>query len=152
MKRNLWPYALIAWFVLFIGGLATWASFAIRHEDQLVGPDYYEREIKYQSQMERIERAASLGARVELDCRGERKTLLVSLPVNAVSGKTPGRIQLYRPSDAKLDRETPLAPGAGGSQSVDVSGLRSGLWRVRLSWTAGGGEYFFEKQVVIPGP
>lgn len=65
-----------------------------------------------------------------------------SIPVN-------GGVQLYRPSAAGMDQRFKLTLNSQGMQSLDVSALRSGLWKVRVSWTVDGQEYFLEKNVVL---
>jgi hypothetical protein len=37
--RNLWPYGIIAAFLLFAGGLATTVTIAITHPEDLPAPD-----------------------------------------------------------------------------------------------------------------
>jgi hypothetical protein len=58
-------------------------------------------------------------------------------------------IEFYRPSSPALDRAFPLAPGADASQAVDVSKLATGLWVVRVKWSAGGQDYFLEQKITL---
>ncbi|MGZ8939585.1 MAG: FixH family protein, partial [Limisphaerales bacterium] len=80
MKRNYWPHAIIAYFVIFITGVATWVTFAMRHNDQLVRTDYYEHEIKYQNQIDRLARTAAGVAVIQYD--RNIQAILVGLPTN----------------------------------------------------------------------
>lgn len=146
MRRNPWPYAIIAYFVVFIAGIATFIAFAMRNDLELVRPDYYEHEIKYQAQIDRMERTSAIQGELGLNYDPTGKTVSLTLPAAAA-----GEVHLYRPSDAKLDRRVKLELDSAGRQKLDVSGLRVGLWRMRVSWTAGGSEYYFEKPLVIEG-
>src|SRR5688572_10145882 len=118
MKRNYWPYAIIGYFVIFITGVVTWVSFAMRHDDQLVRPDYYEHEIKYQNQIDRLARTTPGQASVTYEPRTQ--TVSVQLPSHLKPHEVQGSIHLYRPSDARLDQKFPLALTEAGTQKLDV--------------------------------
>ena len=70
-------------------------------------------------------------------------------PAPQLAEKLSGSIEFYRPSAAELDREYPLAPGADGTQSLDVSQLAAGPWQVRVKWSAGGQDYFLEQKITL---
>ena len=70
-------------------------------------------------------------------------------PASGTGAPLTGSIQLYRPSAAEQDRKLALALDAAGTQSVDTLGLSDGLWRIRISWTANGADYFADEKVVI---
>ena len=60
-----------------------------------------------------------------------------------------GRIELYRPSAAGMDRAVKLEPDANGVQRLDATGLAPGLWKVRVSWTLENQDYFLDQKVVV---
>jgi nitrogen fixation protein FixH len=142
MKRNPWPYAIIAYFIVFMGAIVLWISYAVRNDQQLVRKDYYEQELKFQTDIEGQSRAANVNISVNYD--STKQTVTVALPAPAASGS----IYFYRPSDAKLDREITLAL-TNGSQSIDVGAFESGLWKIRVQWIAEGAEYRHNSTVVL---
>jgi len=144
-KRNLWPYGIIATFVLFFAGMATVVIIASTHRESLVRSDYYEQELKFQAQIDGSSRAQKAGASVELN----DGKLVVSVPASQLVQKLSGTIELYRPSSPNLDREIALAPSADGTQALDVSQMVSGLWQVRVKWNAGGEDFFLEQKIKI---
>lgn len=148
MKRNIWPYAIIAYFAVFITGVVTWITFAMRHDDQLVRPDYYAHELKYQGQIESMARTGALaaGARVIYDSIGQ--VIRLELP-QAHSNGIEGTVHLYRPSDARLDQKLQLEISQEGKQQIDVSHLQSGLWKVLVAWKALDKDYYLEQPVVL---
>jgi len=133
---NLWPYAIIAWFVLFALALAVWVTVALRQNMDLVRSDYYEEEMRFQQHLDRLNRSAGLQSRVTLGYDPGPRLVTLRLPATAVASPTTGRIQFYRPSNAALDFELPLAVDAAGVQQLDVSSVRGGQWRVRVTWSA----------------
>jgi hypothetical protein len=146
---NLWPYAIIAWFVLFALALAVWVTVALRQNMDLVRSDYYEEEMRFQQHLDRLNRSAGLQSRVTLGYDPGPRLVTLRLPATAVASPTTGRIQFYRPSNAALDFELPLAVDAAGVQQLDVSSVRGGQWRVRVTWSAAAQSYFVEKSLVL---
>jgi len=150
--KNIWPCAIIAYFVVFITGIITWVSFAMRHDDQLVRPDYYEHEMKYQSHIDRVTRTSALKSEAAVAYNPVEKSIRIALPAAMFRQKLQGTIHLYRPSDARLDQKLLLAPAIDGTQQINASHLQGGLWKLRLNWNTEDGEYYFEKSVVLPDP
>jgi hypothetical protein len=142
MKRNPWPYAIILYFVVFIAALATWIVFAVHQDQELVRKDYYEQELKYQSEIERSARGNAANVRVSYD--PSTQTLALALPRESSAGK----LFFYRPSDSKLDREIPLRLSDGG-QTLDVREFQSGLWKLHVTWSAGGAEFSYNEALVL---
>lgn len=151
MKRNIWPYAIIAYFVIFITGMVSWVVFAMRHDDQLVRPDYYEHEINYQKQIDRIFRTGVSAPSAEISYDARNQQISFKLPDEVLGAELHGSIHLYRPADARLDQRIPLQLRTDGSQQVDVSKLQGGYWKVLVSWKMAGQEFYLEKPVVILG-
>jgi hypothetical protein len=140
MKRNIWPYAIISYFAVFITGIVAWVSFAMRHDEQLVRPDYYAHEIKYQDQIDRVARTDRTDASITYDRAAQ------TIRVQITKTNIEGTIHLYRPSDERLDQKLPIT-----TQPFDVSNLERGFWKVRLNWTHLGREYYVEKPIIIDG-
>jgi nitrogen fixation protein FixH len=147
--RSPWPYALIAAFALFISGVVSFIVFAVRQPTDLVRPDYYAQEIKYQEQIDRVKRTALAAEGIRLELAPGGRELRLSLPAGHTAAFTAGTLSLYRPSDARQDRNFALQPLADGSQAVVLTGLEPGLWRARMQWTSGGVEYFHEQSVQL---
>lgn len=147
-RRNLWPAAIIGFFALAIIFFGSYIAWAVRQREDLVSADYYEREVRYQSQLDSMNRSQTLAARVVVTFEPAKQIIVITLPQADVQGAT-GNIHLYRPSDARLDRELPLALSAAGVQHIDARELREGLWKVRVTWSAGGKDYFVDQQVIV---
>lgn len=145
-----WPVGIAAFLFVFVSCIAAFITFAVRQQMDLVRPDYYEEEIRYQVQFDRLERTRSLGAAARIAADSVRGTLEVLIPAAHASALTAGTIQFYRPSDAGQDRVIPLKPSAEGVQKAQIGDLGPGLWRVRVRWTTGGKEYAMDDTFVRP--
>jgi hypothetical protein len=146
--RSPWPYAIIGWFALFGTAMAAWVVVAVRNDMDLVSADYYDREIRHQQQIDRQSRTLPVQSQVKMNYDAVRHSHAIALPV-AHANQARGKITFYRPSNAKLDRETKLALNSTGEQTVDTKPLQPGLWKVRVQWTVSGEEFYFDQTVVI---
>lgn len=144
---NPWPHALMAFFALLFVALAGVVWVAVSQPGELVSRNYYDQEMRYQGRMEAIRRTQALGQEVHV--QSEPGRLVVNLPADQVRRGAVGTIHLFRPSDARLDREFKLAVDESGRQVVDVRGLEAGLWRVRLEWAVGTEAFYREEPLVL---
>jgi len=150
LRRNPWPLAIIAWFAVFIFVMAAWIVYALRQNLDLVRHDYYEEEVRYQQQLDCMNRTQPLRSELRIAYDPVRQSIMVALPSAHVFGAK-GSIRLYRPSDARLDHEVPLTLAADGTQHIDATHLRAGLWKVRVRWWLNNQEYFFDQSLVLTG-
>jgi nitrogen fixation protein FixH len=56
---------------------------------------------------------------------------------------------LYRPSESALDVTLPLAPDADGTQTISTAKLARGLWRVKVTWSSEGREFYHEFKLQV---
>lgn len=148
---NPWPWALIGFLALFFTGAVSFIVFAVRQDMDLVRPDYYDQEIRYQEQLDRLERTRRLGPGLRLEERFPEGRVVFHLPATQSGAAVTGNLKLYRPSNARLDRLVELRPDAAGRQSIPVDGLAPGLWRVQAIWRVDGQEYGADWTLVVPG-
>jgi nitrogen fixation protein FixH len=146
---HIWPASIVAFFIVFIAGLVAFIIFASTQRDDLVQPDYYEAEIRYQRQIDRIQRTQSMAQPAAIHYDAARRQITIQLPPAHARGSS-GQVHLYRPADARLDQELPLAVDNDGVQHVDAATLRSGLWKVRVQWSVADQEYFLDQSIVLP--
>lgn len=147
-RRNLWPTAIIGFFVLAIVFIVSFIAWSMRQREDLVSADYYEREVKFQSQLDTMNRSQPLATQTVVTFEPKQQAIVITLPTGQTQGAT-GSIHLYRPSDARQDRKLPLALDAQGIQNLDAKNLSNGLWKVRVQWTANGQDYFLDQPVIV---
>lgn len=130
--------------IAFVGFILTLVVISVRQDDiHLVTENYYEKEIRYQDQIDRESASAGLDREV-LVFDAPSKSILLDLPIGAK-----GNLQLFRPSDARLDQELVLDITDVGKKSVPLDKLKSGYWRVQLTWTENGVEFYREKKISL---
>lgn len=149
---NPWPYSIIGFFVLVVIAVVVWVVFCIGHSTDLVSADYYEQEVEYQDQIDRLKRTESLGAKASISYEAGADAIRIRLPLAHAASNSDGMIHLYRPSEAGLDQKLPLVVGESGEQLIGTATLRPGLWRVRVSWINEGQEYFMNEELTLGSP
>lgn len=150
---NPWPYGIATFLVVFFLLVVGFGIFAVRQRVDLVRADYYEEELRFTRQYDRLSRTKPLKAQIAVAHNPETHEIVLQLPPEHAAGAVTGSIDLYRPSDARLDRRLALSTSATGRQVLDAKSLQEGLWRLQLSWESGGREYFHSTTVIIPpGP
>jgi len=146
---NPWPVSIIAFFAVAITCAVGVVIFCTRQKVDLVAADYYEQEVRYQDQLDRAQRAASLQAPAAIRYDTATRRITVSLPADHLKQSLKGWIQLYRPSAANQDQKLPLHVNPAGEQIIEANGLSAGLWHVRVSWNLDGADFFFDQKLVI---
>ena len=137
-----WGKGILITIIAFVGFMITLVVISVRQDDiHLVAENYYEKEIKYQDQIEREKATAGLGREV-LVFDAQNKFLVLDLPIG-----TKGSIQLFRPSDARLDQEFLLDITDEGKTTIPLDELKSGYWRVQMTWAENGVEFYQEKKI-----
>lgn len=148
--RSLWPYAVIVTFVLFASYIGFMVSRAMRTSVDLVSPDYYQQELRYQQRMESVARTQALPAPVQVRYERTTQRLTLQLPSALARQAVRGELHFFRPSDQQLDFTLPFAPaGDPARQELSTARLAAGYWRLQVDFTAGGQPYFIEKELSI---
>jgi nitrogen fixation protein FixH len=145
--RNLWPMGIVTAFFLLFCGIAAVLVIAATHRDALVSDNYYENELKFQNQIDAASRAQKAGAKIRYDFAAGK--IILTLPVEQAGQNVGGKIMFYRANAPELDRERLLKIKPDGTQTLDISGLVAGPWRIRVYWNAGGQDYFLEMKIII---
>ena len=108
----------------------------------IVTENYYEKELKYQDQLDKVTRTRALIKAMEITNTG--KELIIKFP--NVPDRNQGKdfISLYRPSDNTKDVKIKVLTDTSKTQIVSLERITKGYWKVQINWTSGGAEYYFE--------
>jgi len=148
-KKSGWGvgiFALYGVFVLFMLGLVVLATF---NAHSLVTEDYYEKELRYQEQIERMNNANTLSAGLDISYDRSNRQIVLSYPADAVIGELMGTVTMFRPSDAEHDVVYPVQVDQDARQYIRTDNLLRGLWRMKVDWMSAGDGYYVEEVVII---
>ncbi len=144
MKLN-WGTGIALFYGTFVVVLVAIVIKTTTFDNSLVSDQYYADDLNYQQQYNKLANSRDLveDLRVEVLSAQEKVELLFPSGL----GQAAGEIFFFCPSDSKSDFRVAVHPDNDNRQLVPVSGLRPGLWRVKIDWQAGGKAYY--KEVVI---
>lgn len=144
-----WGWKIVVLYTLFVIMTLSMVFYFMRQDVDLVAKDYYRQEIEYQDQIDKIENARSLKEPVDLEYVANQNLIKLKFPAAHLREGIDGTIHLYRPSNAKEDKLVQVKPMADGQQLINVGDLRDGFWKVKISWSAGGTDYYDEHAVTL---
>ena len=150
-NRNIWSYGIAVVYVSFITiflVLVIYFSFFHKQVD-LVAENYYEQEVAYQTQIDRIRRTNSLPEEVKIQHHYERRQLLIQFPAGLNYTRIAGRVQFFRPSDAGQDRIVPIELSRQGNQEISTRDFQRGYWKIKIYWQINKEEFYSEESLVI---
>jgi hypothetical protein len=144
-----WPIGIAIIYAFFILFLVGFVIFSQLQQVDLVSDNYYDQEIKYQQQLNRIDRAQSLSKPVYWIYDNKMKAVIVNFPPEINPNHVRGNLLFFRPSDANQDNLVPLNLSDNGTQKISTKNLMPGLWKIKVSWQVHNHEYYNEGVLVL---
>ncbi len=144
-----WGNKIILAFIGFVGLIFVLVYVSVNTEFNLVEEDYYEKELAYESQMQRIRNHNALEVKPVFEI--DRKAFLTRLtfPESIVKNMVNGKLTFYRANTTRHDKELKIEPDANGEFIIDISEFPVGAWKVKISWSDKEKEYYKEIAFVI---
>ena len=144
-----WGWKIVIVYVGFVIMTLSMVFYFMGHKVELVEDDYYKQEIEYQSRIDKINNANQLREPLVMDLQRNEGLLSFKFPKEQVTAGIEGNVVLYRPSNAQEDKELAISVDSEGGQQVSVAGMSKGLWKIKISWSAAGKEYYDEKTITL---
>ena len=141
-----WGYKIVLVYLVFISGMLFMAFKSSEQDIELVTEDYYAKELVYQQKIDEIKRTASLSKPIEVNFN--QQILTITFPDDFAAKKIKGSVTLYCPSNKKMDIQRSFDSNEK-KVVVMIPVTKQGLHYVKLSWSAEGISYYFEKKIII---
>ena len=142
MNWGKWIVLSFVLFAIFIGVLAT---ICIRQDVNLVSKNYYQEELAFQKQIDRMENTDLLADKPIIALKGSRLEIAYGQFRNIEKGE----LKLFRPSDVRLDKQVVRLTSEDSVQGFDISTLPKGMYYARMKWSMKGKEYFLENSITL---
>ena len=142
-----WGHKIIIVFTAFAAGMLTLVTKSMRTRVDMVTPDYYSEELKYQEVIDGRQNAAGLSAPITVTQPEEG--IMVTFPRELRGKNITGQLTFYRPSDSDRYIRLPLQPGLSGRQLVKRQLFIKGLYRVKMEWTINDRPFYQEQSIHI---
>lgn len=137
-----WGYRIAIGFTTFCLITIGVTVYLMMQKVDIVTDNYYEKELKYQEQLDKVARTRALKETMEITNTG--KELIIKFPNVPDKNQNKDFISLYRPSDNTKDVKIPVLTDSLRTQIVSVERIARGYWKVQINWTSGGSEYYYE--------
>lgn len=141
-----WGKSIVVAFILFAAFIGTLVTICVRQDLHLVTKDYYKEELQYQQQIDRLSHTARLTDKPTIKVEDGNFLRIVYSDFSKVQN---GILHLFRPSDARMDKQFELKRTSGLSQLFSTEGMTKGMYRARLQWTMNGQEFFVEEVIQL---
>lgn len=142
MNWGKWIVVAFVFFALFIGVLVT---VSMRQDVDLVAKDYYQQELGYQDQIDRINNTNALSQKPTIAIQNGEYLNVFFMDMEVEQGT----VHLFRPSNSRMDQKFVLRSSADSVQQFKLQALEKGMYKVKLEWTMRGKEYFMEEIISI---
>jgi nitrogen fixation protein FixH len=146
MKFN-WGYKIAAFYLVFVAGILYLVVQSSRQQMDLVTPDYYAQEIKYQEKIDQSKRAAALSEPIRYQVISDG--IQISFPQEFQGKSITGDALLYYPADEKKDIAVTIQTNQN-QMIIPIPDKRSGMHILKVNWEVDGVSYYFEEPVFMP--
>lgn len=137
---------LITIIVFMIITLGTVFTFMNEKVD-LVTDNYYEKELKYQQQIDKLNRTQEM--EMDVDIQLSNAGIVLTFPDSISGSQISGDVFLYRPSDSGYDITLPVKVQANNQMIISTEKIIKGFWKVKVEWNANNDSFFSEKSLII---
>jgi hypothetical protein len=140
-----WGKSIVLAFVLFAIFIGVLVTVCVRQDISLVTRDYYKEDIDYQSQMDRQRNTEQLSQKPKIDLV-DNQSLRVAFDFSQFDA---GKLVFYSPSDISEDKTFKLEATSSPFQIFSLGSPRKGNYRIKMTWSENGKEFYFEKSIYI---
>jgi len=139
-----WGKSIVLAFVLFALFIGSLVVVCLRQDIPLVSKDYYDQELRYQQQLDRMNNTNQLAEKPVFQVANHT----LEIQFRQLPQIQHGELTLFRPSDALLDRTFSISP-ADSVQRFDLREVPGGMYKARMKWSMGGKDYFLETVIYL---
>lgn len=142
-----WGTGIAVLYITFMVVVLGTVAFSTTQNNDLVTEDYYEKELEYQNQLDKMNRSNALPE--QLTVVVDKGGVKITYPSIFEPEFIKGDVVFYRPSSENEDFKIPVAPDVNGIQFIETASISKGLWEVKIDWQAKGNEYYNKKLLMV---
>lgn len=143
-----WGTGIFVFMTAFVLLMTSFMIRAASNQEELVAENYYEQELAYQQQIDKLNRSAALSE--DLTLTSNDAGLSLQFP-SWTSGKAvTGTVQLQRPSDQRADDKLDLLLDGKGHMVIPTADRLKGAYNVLVEWSVDGVSYLHRDRIYVP--
>jgi hypothetical protein len=142
-----WGNRILLLYLAFVALIITLVVFSFSQKVDLVSPDYYARELNFESEIIKMKNEAALVEKPKVILSNEQ--LQISFPTAFKDKKITGTVLVYKPSDANADY-TQAIDAIKEEVKISTHNFSAGMRKVKITWKVDSLYYLTESVIVIP--
>jgi hypothetical protein len=148
MIKISWGYKIAALYIGFVLLVLFMVFMAMQQKIELVSPDYYAKELKFQQEIDAMNNAGLLSANLHVELQSN--TVIISFPQEFKGKEIKGEALMFRPSDSLLDISFPIELNEEGKLILQSNKFKTGLYKLIIKWSFENKNYQTEHTIVLP--
>jgi hypothetical protein len=142
-----WGFGIIAIFILFFITLGIMAFISFNNPSDLVTNSYYDKELKYQDEIDKMNNTAQLKNKPVIEKKDNG--IFIFFPDSFDFRKIKGKVKMYKPSDMKGDFEENLSLDEHGTMLIPLNMFTKGVYKTQLNWSLDGKNFYDERSFIF---
>ncbi|MGN6249083.1 MAG: FixH family protein [Ginsengibacter sp.] len=141
-----WGYKILIVYLSFIAGILFLVFKSSSQKVDLVTPDYYQKELKYEQKIDEAERAQSLSSPLQYEVDGNKISIIFpgEMKGKLINAKT----LLYYAADENRDSVYQLQTDSA-KVVINLPARDKGMYEVKMDWNVDSTRYYSEHKVLI---
>ena len=141
-----WGYKIMIVYSFFVVGMLFLVIKSTMQKFELVQPDYYADELKYQTVIDASQRAKNF--QVELNVQKQAGKLNIFLPKEFCNKKVTGKAHLYYAADIQKDIVKKFDTN-NGTFTIETFSTTKGNYTLKLEVMKEGVSYYYEQKIFL---
>ena len=143
-----WGYRILTLYIGFILMISFLIYLCTGQRFDLVSENYYDQEIQYQQQVDRMKNVIDGDKKIAVTCMTD-EAIELQFPISSENKNITGNIHFFKPDNADHDFLVKINPDEKNIQRISSDTLHSGKWQVKISWADNTMEYYQEENIYI---
>ena len=141
-----WGYKIMIVYLFFVVGMVVLVIKSTMQKFELVQPDYYADELKYQTVIDASQRAKNF--QVELNVQKQTGKLNIMLPKEFSNKRVTGKAHLYYAADIQKDIVKKFETN-NGTFTIETFSTTKGNYTLKLEVMKEGVSYYYEQKIFL---
>ena len=141
-----WGYKIMIVYLFFVVGMVVLVIKSTMQKFELVQPDYYADELKYQTVIDASQRAKNF--QVALNVQRQAGKLNIVLPKEFSNKKVTGKAHLYYAADIQKDIVKKFETN-NGTFTIETFSTTKGNYTLKLEVMKEGVSYYYEQKIFL---
>lgn len=142
-----WGIRITVLYLSFAIMIVSLVSLTMKERVDLVSSDYYERELKYQEKIDRINVTNQLKEKPTWIIHNNY--LKIDFHQHVAKNDIEGSILFFRPSDPTLDKEFNIKADTNAMQEISLQPFKRGIYKIEINWSIKDANYYSEGIIQI---